>query len=1563
MSSNSTLATAAFRVSMQQERAWTQQERGVRTFAQCVIDVTGAVDATQLRKALTGTVAKYEILRTALRHQTGIKLPFQVIQDKAELHFEQTGAATDALLQRERELASKVAEGAVLRVVLATSGPDRHTLVLTLPAFCADAATLKSLAVEIAAAYGSGDDADSEVMQYADLVEWQNELLASEETRAGREFWRDGCRAIDFASLDSVALPLEKRSDLAFAPESVSFSVADAAGIEARASALKTSVDNFLLAAWSALLFRLTGQAELTVGCEFDGRRYAELESALGPLARTLPIRASLQADTPFQKLLEQWTAAAGEARNWQESFSWNQAGFADTETPMFPFAFAYQDLGEAAGGDVKFGVERVFVVSERYKLRLNGVRRGSEIELELQYDASRMDRSSVERIAGYYRNLLAAAVTNPETAVAKLPLLSEDERRQLLVEWNSTTDQFPSSTCLHELFEQQAALVPDRIAVRCGDVAFTYRELNERANRLAHYLRKHGVGPDRPVGLCLERSAETMVAVLGILKAGGAYVPLNPDNPPARLQQQLTGAAAVVTEFKLVSQLPALVGQECPTHTILLDRDRELWAKEPKTNLSSNTNPENLVYVIYTSGSTGVPKGVAVRHRNLVNYADFISKRLELQKYPGGLQWATVSTLGADLGNTCIYPALISGGTLHIVAYEMATDPRQLAAYVAKHPIDVLKIVPSHLQALVSSQSDEAAKLLPRKYLIFGGETLTPKLLEKIEALKPSCEVLNHYGPTETTVGSLTLKLNEYDWKKAGLMSTPIGRPIQNTQVYVLDANLEPAPMGVIGELYIAGAGVTAGYLGQAEKTAERFVKNPFAGDAGLKSEAQAGAVMYRTGDLARYGVDGNIEFLGRGDDQVKIRGFRIELGEIEAVLARHAAVKQVVVLARGGELEKDGQGEKRLLAYVVPSREASSTATVTGTVSGDELRAYLKQQVPDYMVPQAVMILAKLPLNANGKIDRQALPEPEQAQAARAYVAPRTETERTIVAIWAEVLRREPNQISVDDNFFDLGGHSLLATQVISRVRKALNIELPLRTLFESPTVAALAAQAEKAGVAAAPEIPPIVRVPRDKPLPLSFAQQRLWVLDQIEPNNPLYNIPRSTRLRGKLNAQALIDSLNEVVRRHESQRTTFAKGADGQPVQVIAESLTLDIPVIDLGGRPEAEREAEALRIAAEEEQTPFDLAKGPLLRARIVKLGAEDHVLLLTMHHIVSDAWSAAVLLQELSTLYTSFCEGKPSQLPELAVQYGDYAAWQRKYLQGAALDAQLSYWREHLNGAPPLLQLASDRPRPSVRKFDGAYEPIPLAKDVADAVKTFSQREGMTPFMTLLAAFNALLMRYSGQEHIVLGTDIANRTSAETERMIGFFINLLPVHTDLSGDPSFRELVTRVREVALGAYAHQDIPFDKLVEDLQPERSQSHNPIVQALFVMQNVPRERRELPGLTMTPFPVPLKRSKFDLAVFMSDDGMEVGQNWVYSTELFERSTILRMASHFENLLRNSVANPDTRLSALEILSEQEKQQQEAEKSARKQSQRKKLMAVEPKAVNLAGEASGKKS
>jgi amino acid adenylation domain-containing protein len=1530
MSSNPSVASAAFRLSGQQERAWLAQAQGLTPFAQATISIRGPLDLSRLEQALARLVEKYEILRTVLRRQAGVRLPFQVIREDATFHFEAADGhlGLEELLERERRSLAKGEEEAPFRALVIPSGAGRHTLAVTLPALNADQSTLANLTREIALEYGGEGRESFEGVQYADLVEWQNELLAGEETKPGRDYWRQRCRTIDFPALEALRLPFESVQEDGFRFRALRLEDGDLSRrVAALAARLGTSEESVLLGAWNVLLSRLLGTAKVAVGYECHGRRYEELAQALGPLARTLPIELELQPETTFANLVEEVSSASAEARNWQESFAWSQ--ISETENPLLPFAFAWDDLApDENTRETGFILERAWVLGEPFKVRLTVLRHAPEMSFELHYDASRLESGAIRRIAGYYANLIAGVASDPGLALSRLPLLSQAERRQLVVDWNQTAATYPDERCLHELFEQQAARTPERPAVRAGDDVLTYGELNASANQLAHYLRRQGVGPDRLVGLCLERSTDMMMAVLAILKAGGAYVPLNPDNPPARLAQQLGGAAVVVVESKLRALMPAFSGV-----TLTVDGDRKLWAAEPESNPEWWNNPENLVYVIYTSGSTGVPKGVAVRHRNLVNYADFITKRLGLEKYGEGLHFATVSTLGADLGNTSIYPSLISGGCLHIVSHEVATDPRQLAAYLGKYPVDVLKIVPSHLEALVDSE--DRKRLLPEKYLILGGEMLTPKLVEKIEALDPACEILNHYGPTETTVGSLTLRLKDYDWKKAKRSSIPVGRPIQNTQAYVLDQNLEPAPLGVAGELYIAGSGVTAGYLGQPEKTAERFLLNPFSPDASSR--------MYRTGDLVRLLEDGNIEFLGRGDDQVKIRGFRIELGEIEAALGRQPAVKQAVVVARENE-----RGDKRLVAYVVVGGKGATA---------DGLRTGLKHELPDYMVPSAIVQLAKLPLTRNGKIDRQRLPEPDDRAERKEFVAPETPTEQKIQEVWAEVLRREKDSIGAEDNFFELGGHSLLATQVISRLRRALEIELPLRTLFEAPSIRALARQAEIMAAASQPEIPPIVRVPRNRPLPLSFAQQRLWVLDRIEPQNSLYNIPRAIRLKGNLNQRALADSLQEIVRRHESQRTTFKTAEDGQPAQIIADSLALAVPVVDLSAKPPEERESDAREIAAREARTPFDLERGPLLRTTLLKLAGDDHVLLLTMHHIVSDAWSAAVFMEELGALYDAYSNGQPSPVPELSLQYADYAVWQRAFLQGKVLENQLNYWREHLKGAPPLVELPTDRARPAVRKFDGAHERIALTRRVTDGVKAFSHEQGVTPFMTMLAAFKALLARYSGQEHIVLGTDIANRTTPETERMIGFFINLLPLHTDLSGDPSFREIVARVREVALGAYAHQDIPFDKLVEDLQPERSLSHNPIVQALFVMQNIPPQRRELRGLELASFPMPVTRSKFDVAVFISESSDGLVANWLYSTELFERATVLRMAARFENLLGHGLSNPDARLSELELLSEEEKRRREKETSERKQLQRRKLMSVEPKAVNLGGD------
>ena len=924
--------------------------------------------------------------------------------------------------------------------------------------------------------------------------------------------------------------------------------------------------------------------------------------------------------------------------------------------------------------------------------------------------------------------------------------------------------------------------------------------------------------------------------------------------------------------------------------------------------------------YVLYTSGSTGVPKGVVVRSRNLVNYTCFIERLLALDQEPAGLHFATVSALTADLGNTSIFPALSSGGCLHLLPLDIATDALAFEQYTRRHPLDVLKIVPSHLAALLDAGGTSG--ILPRRYLILGGEALSPALVARVRATGAPCAVINHYGPTETTVGSLTYSLDVATDSLRSGRTIPIGRPIANTRAYLLDAHREPVPLGVTGELYLAGAGVTAGYREDPERTAERF----------LPDLIDPASTMYRTGDRARYGTDGLIEFLGRADDQVKIRGYRVELAEIEGALAKHDSVRQAVVLAR-----PDPRGDLRLIAYVV---------LIAGqTVDSQTLASHLKQSLPDYMVPSAIVVVAKMPLTANGKVDRQQLPEPEPLRTGSKAVAPRTAVEAVIAGIWCEVLRRE--SVGVTDNFFEAGGHSLVATQVISRMRRSLDVDPPLRLIFDSPTVAGLAEWVEAARQQGAREessaLPRIVKAERGSTLPLSLEQQRLWLIHQMDPGSGVYNVVRALRLRGHLNLQVLERAINEIVRRHESQRTTF-RPADGAGEQVVGPARALSLPVAALSGSTIEEREAVARERIREEAKAPFDLEQGPLVRVQLLALDAADHIFVLSAHHIVSDAWSSGIFFSELGALYEAFLVNQPSPLPELAVQYADYALWQRQRLGSGALERHLDYWRNQLAGAPPVLKLPTDRPRAAARSFEGASQVIALAADLTKVLKEFSRREDVTLFMTLVAGFQALLARYSGQDQIVVGTDVANRTTTEAETLMGFFINLLVLRTDFSGNPTFRELLKRVRRTALDAYAHQHVPFDKLVEELQPERRGTHSPIVQVQFVMQNTPSAERHLTGLELSGFGVPITHSKFDLSLLMVERGDRLAGHWVYRTDLFEPATIERMGRHFEALLRRALEQPDSRLSTLAIESPAELEQRERERKRQKQLQRERL-------------------
>ncbi|HEU0078288.1 MAG TPA: amino acid adenylation domain-containing protein, partial [Longimicrobiaceae bacterium] len=1065
-----------------------------------------------------------------------------------------------------------------------------------------------------------------------------------------------------------------------------------------------------LLACFQALLWRWSGQEDVVVGTPVAGRTQTELEGLIGYFANTLVLRAELAGAEGFGALLGRVREATLGAFAHQElPFERLVEELAPERslghTPLFQVMFSLQPREE--GGPPRLGsvaAEPLPGIAEpaKFDLALAMEDAGERYVGGLLYRRELFEAATTERMAGHFVALLGAVAADPERPLAEVEILGEAERARVLEEWGAAGVRVPVGRLVPELFSEQASRTPDWAAVRSGAGVLSYVELDARAERLAEALRGLGVGPETRVGLCVERSPEMLVGVLGIWKACGAYVPLDPAYPAERLGFMLSDAAVpvLVTQPGLADVLPAHGAAVVLLNGSLVGNDTEADAlsRSHTSALPHSPSPEDLAYVIYTSGSTGTPKGVRITHRAL---AGTLGAAGEAFGFRAGDEMPVLASFAFDIWLFESLLPLLHGGTVRLVPREHVVD---VAALVEElFGATLLHAVPALMRQVVERVRQTRGTLPGLRRAFVGGDAVPPELPGEMREVFPAAEVRVLYGPTE---GTIICAAHHVTGGEAGERHL-LGRPIGNAPLYVLDATGRAAPSGVAGELCIGGASVARDYLGRAELTAERFVPDPFAGEAGAR--------LYRTGDRARWGADGVLEFLGRSDQQVKIRGFRIEPGEVEAQLAAHPAVREAVVLVR-----EDAPGEKRLVGYVVLSGDGVSTV---------ELKEHLGARLPEYMVPGAFVLLEQLPLTPNGKVDRRALPAPEGSAADS--LAPRTPTEEILAGIWSEVLRRE--RVGVTEDFFELGGHSLLATRVVSRVREAFGVELPLRALFEAPTVAGLAdrvAALLRAGAGVAAE--PVVRVPRDgSPLPLSFAQQRLWFLDQLQPGSAAYNVPVPLRLRGALDARALAGALSEVVRRHESLRTVF-RAAGGEPVQVVLPAAPFLLPVVELGGLPDAAREAEARRLAAEDAARPFDLARGPLLRATLVHAGEREHVLLVNLHHIVTDGWSMAVFFGELSALYPAQAAGEPSPLAELPVQYADSAVWQRAQLSEEALEGQLGFWRERLRGAPPLLELPTDRPRPQVQGSEGASHGFALSPATSRGLRALARRESATP---------------------------------------------------------------------------------------------------------------------------------------------------------------------------------------------------------------------------------------
>lgn len=1501
-------ALEGYRLSPQQAYAWKVRKAGdgAASRAQCAVSIKGELKPEVLKLAAHRVAERHEILRTSFVCLPGMALPLQVINREGAPSWEVLQLVERSLQAQKAEIERLYREAAAVPIDFAQSSPLRftllplsahhHLLLMSLPVLCADARSLGNLTAEIGRAYAAalqGEEAPDEPVQYVQFSEWQNELLEGGEAEEGRGFWDDQL----FPQLTTLSLAFEDVADgeaLAFDPVSLRIDPAVSARLQAVVNRLGVSTRVVLLACWQTLLHRLTGESTIVVGCVHEGRKYEPLQDAPGLFARWLPARCQFGRDARFDEVLQQVKQYESEASEWQEYFTWPKVNGGAAEAglaPAFGFEFVEQHDTQAAAG-VRFSVSRQDVCLDRFKVRLSCVQRTDSLVAEFHYDASVLRAEEIERLATQFEVLLAAVVARPGTPVAALEILGEAERRQLLVEWNRTRADYPKGQTLHGLFEEQARRTPDNAALVFEGRRLNYDELDKRANQLARHLREIGVKPESLVGVYMERSVEMVVGLLGILKAGGAYVPLDPDYPRERLSYMLADAGVSV----LLTQQPLLAS--LPTHaveTLCLDSGWEKVARQSEDRLDAEAGPDNLAYIIYTSGSTGRPKGAMLPHRGVVNCLNWMQTTYQLNEAD---RFLFKTSLNFDPSVWEVFWPLWVGATVVIARPGGQRDSSYLVETIKQHNVTSIYFVPSMLRAFLDEQGHESCDSLKR--VICGGEKLAPETLKRFFA-DLDAELHHSYGPTETSIAA-----TEWTCEADGRWGViPMGRPLANTQLYVLDLTLRPVPVGVPGELYIGGDGLGRGYLRLTGLTADKFIPDPFG--------TVPGARLYKTGDQVRYLPDGNVEFLGRIDYQVKIRGYRIELGEIEEVLKEYEGVLEAVLLAR-----EDVPGQLRLCAYLLTQEQ------LTGAAS--ELRRHAAQRLPDYMVPSAFVLLKSLPLTPGGKVDRQALPTPEEAEPESTYAVPRTPTEELLTGIWARVLNL--SQVGVNDNFFQLGGHSLLATQLISRVRQVFQVELTLRTLFAAPTVAELGRclDDEKGSKSSGAQMPHLERVKHDGPVSLSFAQQRLWFLNQLEPESAFYNMPVGIRLKGALDVQALEESFGKLAERQESLRTSFPL-LNGSPSQSISPPAPVSLLLIDLGALPEARREAEMKALAVAEANSPFDLERGPLFRASLLRLGDEDHVLLVTLHHIISDGWSLGVLVSELGMLYADISAGKEPSLPELPVQYSDFASWQREWLQGEALERMLTYWKGLLKDAPPSLDLPTDRPRPAVQTYNGAVHGLTLPPALGGELNELSRQENVTLFMTLLTAFQLLLSRTTGQHDIVVGTPVAGRNRLETESLIGCFINTLVLRADLSGDPTFGELLKKVRDVTLEAYVHQDVPFEKLVEELQPTRDLSRHPLFQVMFILQNAPLPTLQLEGLRLVPLDIENETSKFDLtlSVFEGGDG-SLRVNVEYNRDLFDGETIDRMLEHFKILLGGIVADPGRRLSEQPLLGADER-------------------------------------
>ncbi len=1505
----------------------------------CILRFKGKLSIDALKNALYQILNRHEVLRTGFIEEGGV--PYQVVKNEYDLPITIYDLSTlntveqqdeiERLIEEEANQAFNLKSDLMLRMRLLVLSATSHVALFTMHHIASDGWSLAILQKEFSRLYQVCSQNESGPFpalkfQYADYAEWQRKWLHGELLDKELIYWNE--KLSGMPNLHGLPLDNPRPDHQTFAAKS-HFSSIDAATMDSlKELCVKFDVTLYMMleTAFAVLLSRYSNETDIIVGTATAGRMHQDIESLIGFFVNDLVVRTNLSGNPTFKELLllNKQTILDGYTHQYVPFEMLVEKLNPERSLRHHPLFQIKMDLrnDERLEFVLDNEVSMEVVVTEwshtRYDLYLNINDTGTGLDIFWVYDQALFESSSIEQMSLCFSTLLESIVetlgSTNEQGFRSLEILTDSARHQQLIEWNNTKIEYASNMCIHELIEANAKKMPNSIAVSYETLQLSYHELNERANRLAHYLIEQGVGPDVIVALCIENSLEMIVGLLGVLKSGAAYLPLDPDYPTARLKYMLSdsGVELVLTSQHLLSELELGDCKVIPLDENLL----ELFAGHHSVaNVSGNTSrvdSSNLAYVIYTSGSTSNPKGVLINHDSLVKST--LSRSRTYDQLPSA--FLLLSSYAFDSSLAGIFWTLSSGGKLCIASSGDALDPARIETLLIREQV-------SHLLALprVYFNILQGGHVAPdsMQVVIVAGEICPKSLVDLHLASKhwSDCRLVNEYGPTEGCVWSTS-----FDCSNALTNSVPIGSAAPHAKLFVLDEDYRLLPVGVKGELCIAGFGLSRGYLNQPVLTAEKFVSNPFCNEETEK--------LYKTGDLVRWLPEGNLAFLGRLDDQVKVRGFRIELGEIESQLRNLDGVQDSVVLFR----EIAGQ-DNSLVAYILSELlqendeilEHQKARLVTG------YKTQLVKALPDYMVPNAYIFLNEFPLTPTGKIDKKSLPVPsEQDLLKNQYVPAGNEIEEKLCVLWQEVLKLD--QVGTLDNFFSLGGHSLLATRLISLVRENFGVEIPVRALFESPTIKDFSGVLASAADSTDLVLPSILKANRSDRLPLSYAQQRLWVIDQLGSGSVQYNVPGRIQLQGRLKVKAFKKALNSLLDRHEVLRTQFSVDSVG-PYQVIANDYELPLVQHDLSNLDEPLRRLEVVRLSEEEASRPFDLSAELMLRVQLIKLSQSDHVVLYTMHHIASDGWSMGVLQSEFSALYEAFGDKRENPLLPLTVQYADYAMWQRSWLQGKVLSEQREYWKTQLAGAPLLHNLPLDRPRPAEQGFEGGAYLQVLDENVLNKIKLICAQHGVTLFMFLETAFAVLLCRYSGSEDIVVGSPIAGRTHKEVEGLIGFFVNTLVIRSDLSGSPKFSDLLVTNKQTILNSYTYQHIPFEMLVEELRLERRSNHNPLFQISFELRSMEEASQNLSGLQGSSFEDAEGgvRTRFDLEGHGEEDGNKLWFNWVYNIDLYDGETIERLVTNFGLLLDSIVRSfgkiGEPCIHSLDLLNEGERYKQ----------------------------------